>query len=491
MYTPVADSGPDYLKSVGDASAIGYLAIGVPGSLKAWTEALDEWGTMSLKDVMEPAIRFASRGFKVSEYMHEKIVRMENEIRRFPETAATYMPNGKPLKPGEYVDRSDYARTLRAISENGPDHLYNGPLGEIVCDYLSRNGGIITREDLANYKTVRRAPVKGEYRGYELFGPAPPSAAGVHIVEMLNILENFDIAEMGYGTPDSIHLLLESMKKAFADRNRYTGDPEFVEVPVDRLISKHHVEDFVDSIDMEKASPENGTGTNESDHTTHITVADSDGNVVSATDTINELFGSKVTVPGTGMLLNNTQTLFDPHPGKALSVQAGKRATSSQAPMIVTKDGHPEFALGLPGGVRIFTTVLQTIVNLIDHRMSAQEAVEAPRVWTQGQEVEIELGVPESVRAAVEAKGHRVTPVATIGGGMNIVRFEPGDTLSGAACWRSDGHVVSIGGGFARSGVGFRTLANEEEVEVTELASNFGSTTSTDGTSTQNDGDPA
>ena len=463
MYIPIVDSGPDYLKSENDLSSIGYLSIGVPGNLKAWTEALAEWGTMSLSEVMEPAIRFAARGFKASVYLHDLIVQHEDVIRRFPETAATYMPNGRALAPGDHVDRSDYARTLRAISENGSDHLYKGPLGEIVCDYLSRNGGIITTEDLASYKTIRRKPIKGEYRGYELFGPPPPSAAGVHITEMLNILEEFDVAELGFGTADSIHLLLESMKKAFADRNRYTGDPDFVEVPVERLISKHHVEDFIDSIDMDKASPEINPGSNEPDHTTHLTIADADGNIVSATQTINELFGSKVTVPGTGMLLNNTQQMFDPHPGNALSVQPGKRVTSSMAPMIVMKDGHPEFAVGLPGGVRIFTSVLQAIVNLIDHKMTAQEAVEAPRVWTQGQDAEIETGYPESVRSAVTAKGHRVTPVTTIGGGMNVVRFEPGGMLSGAACWRSDGHAVGIGGGYARSGVRFRPSVGDEE----------------------------
>ncbi|MBH65110.1 MAG: gamma-glutamyltransferase [Chloroflexi bacterium] len=456
MYTPIADSGPEYLKSADDLSSIGYLAIGVPGTLKAWTEALEAWGTMSLAEVMAPAIRFAKRGFKASEYLHETIVQMRDIIQRFPATAATYMPGGAPLQPGDHVDRSDYSRTLSAIAENGPDYLYHGPLGEIVCDYLSRNGGIITKHDLANYRTVHRKPVRGDYRGYELFGPPPPSAAGVHITEMLNILEEFDVAEMGFGTPDSIHLLLEAMKKAFADRNRYTGDPEFVEVPVDRLIAKHNVEEFIDNLDMEKASPELYPGSNEPDHTTHLTVADADGNVVAATQTINELFGSKVTVPGTGMLLNNTQQMFDPHPGKALSVQPGKRVTSSMAPTIVLRDGFPEFAVGLPGGVRIFTSVFQAIVNLIDHRMTAQEAVEAPRVWTQGQDVEIEVGVAESVRAEVSAKGHRVTPVNAIGGGMNIVRFEPGGLLSGAACWRADGHAVGIGGGFARTGVRFR-----------------------------------
>jgi gamma-glutamyltranspeptidase/glutathione hydrolase len=448
MYAPVADSGPDYLKTVGDASSIGYLSVGVPGNLKAWTEALEAWGTVPLDQVMEPAIRFAVRGFKASEYLHETIVQMEDVIRRFPETAATFMP----------------------IAENGPDHLYNGPLGEIVCDYLGRNGGIVTTQDLADYRTIRREPIKGEYRGYELFGPPPPAASGIHITQMLNILEEFDVADLGFGTADSIHLLLEAMKKAFADRNRYTGDPDFVEVPIGRLISKHHVEEFIDSVDMDKASPEFNPGSNEPDHTTHLTVADLDGNVVAATQTINELFGSKVTVPGTGMLLNNTQQMFDPHPGKALSVQPGKRVTSSMAPMIVMRDGHPEFAVGLPGGVRIFTSVLQVIVNIIDHKMTSQEAVEAPRVWTQGQDVEIEVGIPESVRVGVAAKGHRVTGVNTIGGGMNIVRFEPGGYLSGAACWRADGHAVAIGGGFARQGVRFRPSVDSDETSESDLS---------------------
>jgi gamma-glutamyltranspeptidase/glutathione hydrolase len=470
MYTPIANSGSDYMKTVDDLNSIGYLAIGVPGNLKAWCEALVSWGTMSLSEVMEPAIRFATRGFNASLYLHETIVQVQDIIQRFPETAATYMPGGSPLEAGDHVDRSDYARTLSAISQNGPDHLYNGPLGDIVVDYLSRNGGIITKQDLADYKTVRRTPIKGEYRGYEIFGPPPPSASGVHITEMLNILEEFDIAEMGFGTADSIHLLIETMKKAFVDRNRYTGDPDFVEVPVERLISKQHVEEFIDIIDMDKASPEIEPGSNEPDHTTHLTVADLDGNIVSATQTIHELFGSKVTVPGTGMLLNNTQQIFDPHPGLPLSVQPGKRPTSSMSPMIVMKDGLPEFALGLPGGVKIFTSVVQAIVNLIDHRMSAQEAVEAPRVWTQGQDVEIEVGIPKSVRDAVAAKGHRVTPVTAVGGGMNILRFEPGATLSGAACWRADGHSIGIGGGFARPGVRFRPTASDPEIIEEEHA---------------------
>jgi len=460
MYTPVADSGPDYLKSENDLSSLGYLSVGVPGTLKAWTQALERWGTMSLSEVMEPAIRFATRGFKATDYLHDCVEQSALQISQFSETAKVFMPGGEAIKAGEHVDRSDYAHTLRSISDAGPGHLYDGQLGQVICDFLARKGGIITPKDLADYETVLRKPVNGTYRGYEIFGPAPPSAGGVHVVEILNMLEEFDISDMGFGTPATIHLMAEAMKKAFADRNVYTGDPAFVEVPVDRLIAKHHIEDFVDGFDSEQATPEIKQGSREPNHTTHLTVADADGNVVSATQTINELFGSKVMVPGTGILLNNTQQMFDPHPGNTLSVQPGKRVTSSMAPTIVTREGQPEFALGLPGGVRIFTSVAQAIVNMIDHRMTAQEAVEAPRIWTQGQDVEIEVGISDDVRDAVAAKGHRVTPVNTVGGGMNVVKFEAGATLSGAACWRADGHAVGIGGGYAEPGIRFRPVVS-------------------------------
>jgi gamma-glutamyltranspeptidase/glutathione hydrolase len=194
---------------------------------------------------------------------------------------------------------------------------------------------------------------------------------------------------------------------------------------------------------------------NESPHTTHVTVADADGNVVAATQTINNLFGAKAMAPGTGMLLNNTMALCDPHPGHALSVAPGKRMTSSMAPTIVLRGGRPVWALGLPGGVRIFTSVLQALVNLIDHGMSLQEAVEAPRVWTQGQELEVETTVPDAVCTGLAARGHRAVPVAHVAGGMGAIAFEPDGVLTGAACWRADGSPVGIGGGYAREGIRF------------------------------------
>jgi gamma-glutamyltranspeptidase/glutathione hydrolase len=229
-----------------------------------------------------------------------------------------------------------------------------------------------------------------------------------------------------------------------------------VDVPVARLVAKEYAAARRDEIDMAKAAaPRAGVPAAGPPHTTHLTVADGDGNVVAATQTINSLFGSKAMVPGTGLLLNNTMALFDPHPGHALSVAPGKRMTSSMAPTILLRDGRPRAALGLPGGVRIFASVLQALLNLIDHGMSLQEAVEAPRVFTQGQELEVEPAVPEAVRSELAARGHVVAPVAHVAGGMCAVAWEPDGALSGAACWRADGTPIGIGGGYARPGIRF------------------------------------
>jgi gamma-glutamyltranspeptidase/glutathione hydrolase len=220
-------------------------------------------------------------------------------------------------------------------------------------------------------------------------------------------------------------------------------------------VSKEYAATRRTGIDMAKATAYTGGVGPDAPHTTHVTVADSDGNVVAATQTINSLFGSKAMAPGTGMLLNNTMALFDPHPGHALSAAPGKRMTSSMAPTIVLRDGRPLVALGLPGGVRIFTSVLQALVNLLDHGMSLQEAVEAPRVWTQGQELEVEAAIPDTVRTGLAARGHHVVPVAHVAGGMGAIAFADDATLTGVSCWRADGTPIGIGGGYARAGIRF------------------------------------
>jgi len=462
MFTPVSDTWPDYLRAEGDVNLVGVLSAGVPGTLKGWAEVVARFGCLDLETVMQPAIRHAERGFRATPYLVEAVKTTAPDLARFPDTARTFLPGGAPIKAGDLVTMPDYAATLRHIAAKGAGVLYGGDLGATVAEYVRRSGGIISLEDLAGYRTVERQPIRGGYRGFEITGPPPPTAGGLHLVEMLNILEGFDPGGLGFGTAEYFHLIAEVLKIGFADRNACTGDPAFVDIPVDRLLSKEHAAARRAEIRADQAGEYGaivgmtGGVPAGSAHTTHVTTADADGNVVAMTQTINNLFGSKATVPGTGMLLNNTMGLFDPHPGTPASIAPGKRVTSSMAPTIILRDGKPAWALGLPGGVRIFTSVFQAVVNLIDHRMSLQEALEAPRIWSQGQELEMEQDIPAAVRDAVAARGHRVAAFPAVAGGMNAVAFAADGTLEGAACWRADGTPIGVSGGLARPGARFR-----------------------------------
>jgi gamma-glutamyltranspeptidase / glutathione hydrolase len=287
-------------------------------------------------------------------------------------------------------------------------------------------------------------------------GPPPPAASGVHITEMLNILEGYDITALGFGTAQTIHYLAEVMKIAFADREAASGDPAYINVPVERLTSKAYADERRRKIDDGRAQAwAAGVQQLESAYTTHMTAADGFGNVVATTQTINNLFGAKILIPGLGTIPNNYMNLYDPRPGHALSLSPGKRVTTSMSPVMALRDGRLRYALGLPGGKRIFPSAMQALVNLIDHGMTLQEAVEAPRVWTEGNALEVESTVPESVRAKLVAMGHKVEAVATVGGGMNGIAFAEDGMLQGAGCWRADGTPVGMSGGLARAGVRF------------------------------------
>jgi gamma-glutamyltranspeptidase/glutathione hydrolase len=273
---------------------------------------------------------------------------------------------------------------------------------------------------------------------------------------MLNILEGFDLRALGFGSADSVHLLAEVLKIAFADRAAATADPDFVPVPIARLLSGDYAAQRRGEIDMRRARAwKSGVLPAEGAHTTHLTVADRDGFVVSATQTINSLFGARYMVPGTGMIPNNYLYVFDPHAGRANSLAPGKRVTSSMAPIIVLQDGRPRFALGLPGGLRIFPSAMQAVINLIDHGMSLQEAVEAPRVWTQGFALELEPGIDAAVSQTLSERGHDTLRVPNVAGGMCAIRFDDDGSMEGAACWRADGTPIGVGGGAARPGVRF------------------------------------
>ena len=273
---------------------------------------------------------------------------------------------------------------------------------------------------------------------------------------MLNILEGFDVKALGFGTAETVHLLAEVMKIAFADRAAASGDPDYVAVPVERLTAKDYAHERRNAIDPARAQQwQAAVSQLEGAHTTHITVADRFGNVVATTQTINNLFGAKILAPGLGTIANNYMHLFDPRPGHALSLAPGKRVTTSMSPMMALRDGKLVYALGLPGGKRIFPSAIQALINLIDHGMSLQEAVEAPRLWTEGNALEVEPPLPEAARERLRAMGHDVVEMATVAGGMNAVQFHEDGTMSGAACWRADGTPVAISGGLARAGVRF------------------------------------
>ena len=464
-YVPDPDAGPGAMDTIGRKNAVGPTAVATPGNLMGWCEALERFGTFSLADVMEPAIRHASRGFRVTPYLHECISDCAADMARDPEIARLYLPGGAPIAAGTRLVTGDYAETLRSIAREGPSILYTGSLGQHYADHMAKAGGYISSEDLARYRTITRDAIRGTYRGFEIIGPPPPSSGPLHIVQMLNILEGYDIGALGFGTPETLHLLAEALKIAFADRAAATADPAFVQVPVAKLLDKDYAADRRKRIDPQSAqawaaevAPGDGGA-----HTTHLTIADGLGNVVASTQTINSLFGARYIVPGTGMIPNNYMFVFDPHPGRASSVQPGKRVTSSMSPVIVLKDGKPAFALGLPGGLRIFPSVMQALSNLIDHGMTLQEAVEAPRIWTQGHALEIETGFPPGVFKALADRGHAVAAVGNVAGGMNAVRFDADGTMEGAACWRADGTPIGIGGGLARSGVRFRPEATRVE----------------------------
>jgi gamma-glutamyltranspeptidase/glutathione hydrolase len=459
-YTPDPNAPPGTMDTIGRKNAVGPTAVANPGNLKGWSEALDRFGTFSRADVMEPAIRYASRGFRVTPYLHECVADCAADMAHDPEIAQLYLPAGSPIQPGTRLITGDYAETLRDIARHGPEHLYTGPLGAHYATHMQRSGGYITKSDLTGYQTITREPVRGTYRGYEIIGPPPPSSGPLHIAQMLNILEGYDIKSLGFGTTQTVHLLAEVLKIAFADRAAATADPAFVKVPVGRILSKAYAAERRARIDLNRAQQWSAAVAPEtSAYTTHLTVADAAGNIVASTQTINSLFGARYIVPGTGMIPNNYMHVFDPHPDRASSIAPGKRVTSSTSPVIATKGGKPQFALGLPGGLRIFPSVMQALSNLIDHEMTAQQAVEAPRVWTQGHALEVEGGITDAVFDALRAMGHDAVRVGNVAGGMSAIRFHDDGSLEGAACWRADGTPIALGGGLARPGVRFRPEA--------------------------------
>ncbi len=470
-FTPDPLGAPGSLDTVGRRNAVGREAVAVPGNLMAWCQLLARHGSMSLADVVEPAIRHARRGFAATPYLADCVGDCAADLALDAQISRVLLPGGRKLSAGDRVVNAAYADTLEQVVAQGAGALYGGALGQALADDMARHGAHLSMDDLLRYRTSDMAPLRAHYRGFEISGPPPPCAGPLHIGQMLQILEEFDVAGAGFGTAASVHLLAEVLKIAFADRAASTGDPDFVPVPVGRLLSPDYAAQRRAAIDAARtqawaagvsaeAAIAPGTvgatgGSGESANTTHITVADADGRIVCATQTINSLFGARYMVPGTGLIPNNYLHVFNPRPGLANSLAPGKRVTSSMAPLIVTQAGRPRYALGLPGGLRIFPSALQALINLIDHGMSLQEAVEAPRVWTQGFGLELEPRFSDALADALRAKGHPIERVPNVGGGMGAIAFHANGDLEGAACWRADGMPIGLGGGLARSGVRF------------------------------------
>lgn len=456
MYRPVRGAAPEVYDVEGRENQLGPKAVAAPGSLLAWTLALRRYGTMSLADVMQPAIRHATRGFTVTPYLSDCIESAAADLSKDRLASDRLLPDGSPLKAGTRLVQADYGEALALIARQGETALHGGPLGDLLVECMQKAGGFVGRKDLTDYRVVERAPIRGRYRGWEIVGPPPPAASGVHITQMLNILEAYDIKSLGFGTVDTLHLLAEVLKIAFADRAQASGDPAFVDVPVERLISKDYADRRRADIDLGRARRwTSDLPGREGADTTHLTTADGQGNVVCATQTINSLFGARFIVPGIGMVPNDYMSNFDPRPGNALSIAPGKRVTTSMSPMMALRDGRLIYALGLPGGRKIFPSAWQALINLLDHGMTLQEAVEAPRIWTEGPVLEVEHGIPDTVRQGLSVRGHKLQVMPTVAGGMNAIQFHDDGSMTGAACWRADGSPVALGGGLARPGVRF------------------------------------
>ncbi|MGY3528167.1 gamma-glutamyltranspeptidase/glutathione hydrolase [Bradyrhizobium sp. USDA 4452] len=378
-------------------STKGHLAVGVPGSVAGMEYAREKYGTMKRADVIAPALQLAEDGFVLDQGDISMLETSTKDFQDDPASGAIFLNNGKPFQVGERLTQHELAETLREISKRGTDGFYKGWVGAAIVASSQAGKGLLTQEDLDNYRVRELAPVECDYRGYHVVSAPPPSSGGVVICEILNILEGYPLKELGYHSAQAVHYQIEAMRHAYVDRNSYLGDPDFVKNPLERLLDKNYAAKIRAAIDPAKAGVSKdikpGVPPHEGSNTTHYSIADKDGNAVSVTYTLNDWFGAKVTAAKTGVLLNDEMddftakvgvpNLYGLVQGEANSIVAGKRPLSSMSPTIVTRDGKPVMVVGTPGGSRIITAVLLTMINAIDYDMNAQEAVDMPRFHQQ------------------------------------------------------------------------------------------------------------
>lgn len=425
-----------------------HRSVGVPGTVAGLHMAWKEKGTKPWKDLVMPAVVLARDGFEISHGLARSLSGMLDEFKRYPASLAQFSKNGQPYQAGELLKQPDLARTLQRIADQGPAGFYEGETAELLEKEMKANGGLITRADLKAYQARKRDVVRGTYRGHEIIGMAPPSSGGIGVITMLNILEGYDLKANGYGSAKNLHLITESMRRAFADRAQYIGDPDFVtNIPVDRLISKEYGETLRKTISPTKAStssPTTFTWPTESQETTHFSVVDAQRNAVSLTYTLEYGYGSRIVVPGAGFLLNNEMGDFNAGPGLTNEqgligtppnqAQVGKRMLSSMSPTIITKDGKLLMVTGSPGGRTIINTVLMTILNVIDFGMNAQEAVDAGRMhhqWLPDRLSVERFGFSADSLNALRAMGHTVSEAGGQGVAEVIVLNQKDDMLEG------------------------------------------------------------
>ncbi len=428
-------------------STKGALAIGIPGTIAAFEHLTQNGSKLSYADLLLPAADLAEKGFPINKVYADRLLESEADIRQFPATAKILLnPEGQAWSLGHQLLQTDLANTLRSIAKEGADHFYKGDFAKATQQWMKANGGIVSAKDFANYQWRKRAAVASEYRDYTVYGFPPPSSGGVHVAQILNILEHFDLENLSEA--DRIHVLGEAMKQAFADRAHWLGDPDFAPVPRG-LIDKQYARTLAEKIDLNQAlkdveygQPPKAEFDTFGKHTTHIAAADEAGNWVAITTTVNTDFGSYVTIPGTGVIMNNQMDDFAIQPGvpnsygllgtEANSVQAGKRPLSSMSPTIVLKDGEPVMTVGAAGGSLIITEVVLALVNHLDLGMPLYEALAAPKVHHQWRPdaLVLEAGFSEKLRQKLIKKGHHLVKYPSWGSTQAIARDQKGKLVS-------------------------------------------------------------
>lgn len=434
----------------------GGLASGVPGDVAGLLYLLENYGTMSRQEVMEPAIRIATEGFTVSQYCANAISDAYEKAVEFPEMQEVYWNDlGLPYEVGDVITNPDLAKALQKIADEGKDGFYKGEIAQALVDTVNKYGGVMTLEDLASYEVQVHTPVTSTYRGYKIISSPPPSSGGTHLIEILNILENYDVGSLKVNSPEYIHLFAEAFKLSYADRAQYMADTNFApDVPLNGLTSKEYAKLRSDLIDLDKAQEFAYGDPTLFEHTdtTHFSVADVDGNCVAITKTINYYFGSGVMVGGWGFMMNNEMDDFSTNPESVNKIEPGKKPLSSMSPTVVLKeDGTPFMVLGTPGGARIFASVAQIISRVIDHDMPLHDAISVPKIWNNGGANNLQYEnalkgyeeyavTEETLNKLVEMEHGEITTAAS--GAVQAIQFMDDGTLYGTADPRQDGKAV-------------------------------------------------